>query len=243
MVGGPYDGLDCGGGDCYGPTGAAWVFTRSGELWSEQVKLVGDVGPPSWMACQGNSVALSADGKTAISGGPADDEPRGAAFPWMLSPGGWNRLGGKLVGTAAGAPIGGQGTSVALSADGTTAIVGGVVAAFVYTAPPRVKLNVTTTPGSGVTGTTYVNIIGSGFPKGTVNPANVTVSLAASCGGPPLATTRATSVVPIMGTSDRVQFRIPGLAPGLYYVTISDVTVGDANFWSGSCSKLTVTGL
>jgi hypothetical protein len=102
---------------------------------------------------------------------------------------------------------------------------------------------VTATPSSGVSGTTYVNVIGSGFPKGTVNPANVSVKLAASCGGPPLATTHATSVMPIMGTSERVQFRIPVLAPGLYYVAITDLAVGDANFSSLNCSVLTVAGL
>jgi len=49
-------------------TGAAWVFTRSGGVWSQQgSKLVGTgaVGP----AGQGRSVALSADGNTAIVGG------------------------------------------------------------------------------------------------------------------------------------------------------------------------------
>jgi hypothetical protein len=106
----------------------------------------------------------------------------------------------------------------------------------------RIKLNVTTTPSSGLAGT-YLNIIGSGFPKGALNPANVKVDLAASCGGPPLATTGATSVVPIIGTSERVQFRIPGLAPGRYYVAISDLAVGDANFSSSNCSMLTVAGL
>jgi hypothetical protein len=107
-------------------------------------------------------------------------------------------------------------------------------------AVPSIKLNVTTTPSSGVTDTTYVNITGSGFPRGTVNPANVIVNLAASCGGSPLGTSGATSVVPIIGTSDRVQFLIPGLDPGVYYVTISDLAAGEANFSSGNCSMLTV---
>lgn len=87
-----------------------------------------------------------------------------------------------------------------------------------------------------------MNIIGSGFPEGTLNLANVMVDLGDSCGGPPVATTGATSIIPIVGTSDRVQFRIPDLAPGLYYVTISDLAEGDANFSSGNCSMLTVAG-
>jgi hypothetical protein len=75
-----------------------------------------------------------------------------------------------------------------------------------------------------------------------VTAANVIVNLAASCGGPPVGTTGATSVVPILGTSDRVQFLIPGLDPGIYYVTITDLTAGDANFASNSCSMLTISG-
>ena len=49
--------------------GAAWVFTRSNGVWTQQgSKLVGSdaVG----FARQGTSVALSADGNTAIIGGP-----------------------------------------------------------------------------------------------------------------------------------------------------------------------------
>jgi hypothetical protein len=228
--------------------GAAWVFTRSGGVWSQQgSKLVGTgaVGDAS----QGTSVALSADGNTAIIGGLYDNGGMGAAWVFARSGGVWSQQGSKLVGTGAvGNP--GQGSSVALSADGHTAIVGGlgdnsgVGAVWVYTAPlwVLIKLNMTTSPSSGVTGTTYVNITGSGFPKGTVNPGNVIVDLAASCGAPPLGTTGATSVVPIIGTSDRVQFLIPPLAPGLYYVSISDLADGDANFATGNCSTLTVAG-
>jgi hypothetical protein len=110
-------------------------------------------------------------------------------------------------------------------------------------AVPSIKLNETTTPSSGVTGTTHVSITGSGFPTGTVTPAHVIVNLAASCGGSPVGITGATSVVPITGTSDRVEFLIPGLDPGVYYVTVSDLADGDANFSSSNCSELTVTDL
>jgi len=61
-----------------GLTGAAWVFTRSGGVWSQQgPKLVGTgaVGP----AEQGWSVALSADGNTAIVAGGNDNNGVGAA--------------------------------------------------------------------------------------------------------------------------------------------------------------------
>jgi hypothetical protein len=61
-----------------GPVGAAWVFRRTGTVWIQQGKLVGttsDYGGGLWS--QGAAVALSADGKTAIVGGPSDDRTTG----------------------------------------------------------------------------------------------------------------------------------------------------------------------
>jgi hypothetical protein len=117
--------------------GAAWIFTRSGGVWTQQGgKLVGKEAV-GW-ARQGWSVALSADGNTAIVGGYSDDEGAGAAWVFTRSGGAWTQQGSKLVGTgASGAAL--QGMSVALSADGNTAIVGGlgdngnVGAAWVFT--------------------------------------------------------------------------------------------------------------
>jgi hypothetical protein len=103
--------------------GAAWVFTRSGGVWSQQgSKLVG-TGFAGSESTQGTSVALSADGNTAIVGGHDDNNGVGAAWIYTRSGGVWTQLGGKLVGT--GATSARQGTSVALSGDGNTAIVGG----------------------------------------------------------------------------------------------------------------------
>src|SRR6516165_9460217 len=52
--------------------GAAWVFTRSGGVWTQQGgKLVGSGAVGN--AEQGFSVALSGDGNTAIVGGPLDN--------------------------------------------------------------------------------------------------------------------------------------------------------------------------
>jgi hypothetical protein len=102
--------------------GAAWVYTRSGSTWTQQSKLVGTgvVGA----AEQGYSVALSADGNTAIMGGYGDNSAVGAAWVFTRSGGVWSQQGGKLVGAGAtGAAE--QGNSVALSADGNNAIVGG----------------------------------------------------------------------------------------------------------------------
>lgn len=116
-----------GGWDDNGATGAAWIFTRSGEVWSQQgSKLVGTGGVGN--SYQGSSVALSADGNTAIVGGYFDNTRVGAAWIFTRSDGIWSQQGTKLVGTGV-VNIGGhqsyQGYSVGISADGNTAIVGG----------------------------------------------------------------------------------------------------------------------
>ena len=66
IVGGPYDN----GG--YHSVGAAWIFTRTADVWSQQAKLVG-TGVVGSSATQGWSVALSSDGNTALVGGSSDN--------------------------------------------------------------------------------------------------------------------------------------------------------------------------
>ena len=76
IVGGPFN-------NAYG--GAAWVFTRTGTTWSQQgLKIAGhdSIGDPY----QGWAVALSANGNTALIGGPNDSGGRGATWPAILSP-------------------------------------------------------------------------------------------------------------------------------------------------------------
>jgi hypothetical protein len=113
IVGGPSDNAN---------TGAAWVFTRSNGVWTQQgLKLVGTAVGPSQ---QGHSVSLSGDGNTAIVGGPSDNANIGAAWVYTRSNGVWTQQGSKLVGSGAVGNAA-QGYSVALSADGNTAAIGG----------------------------------------------------------------------------------------------------------------------
>ena len=154
LVGGPYD-YDSN----YNLIGAAWVYTLSNGTWMPQGKLTdasdlsgncaGMTGP-----CQGWSVALSADGNTAVVGGPSENSGTGAAWVYTRSGGTWTQPGSKLpTGTGTVGPAQ-QGISVAVSADGTTAVVGGntdssnVGAAWVYalsggtwTQPPNNELS------------------------------------------------------------------------------------------------------
>jgi hypothetical protein len=107
--------------------GAAWVWTRSGGIWSQQgLKLVGSgaLRASTGRVNQGTSVALSADGNTAIVGAPADNDGIGAAWVWTRSGGVWAQQGPKLIGSDS-AGFAAQGLAVSLSADGNTALVGG----------------------------------------------------------------------------------------------------------------------
>jgi FG-GAP repeat len=104
-------------------TGAAWVYTRSSGVWTQQGKLVGTGAVGA--AAQGASVALCGDGNTALVGGLGDNQNVGAAWVYTRSSGVWTQQGNKLVGTGA-VGTAGQGVSVALSHDGGSALVGGV---------------------------------------------------------------------------------------------------------------------
>ena len=132
LIGGP--------GDNSG-VGAAWVFTLPGSTWTQQgSKLTGseEVSSTEFPGEFGYSVALSADGNTALIGGTRDNSEAGAAWVFMRSGSTWTQQGSKLTGTGESARSRGSiGASVALSSDGNTALIGGpndgVGAAWVFT--------------------------------------------------------------------------------------------------------------
>jgi hypothetical protein len=110
----------------------------------------------------------------------------------------------------------------------------------------QVKMNVSTIPSAGVAGVSFVGAIGSGFPTshGAILPANVTITLAGSCGGAAVATAAATNFTAVIGSSARVAFQLPAsLATGNYFVTLSGTTSDGTSFASnpGSCSEVAVT--
>lgn len=133
--------------------GAVWVWIRTAGVWSQQgSKLVGTglVGAASF----GKSVSLSSDGDTLVVGASDDDTSIGCVHVFIRSAGVWSQQGSKLVGTGAtGAAQ--QGTSVALSGDGNTLVLGGrtdntnLGAAWVFTR----SAGVWTQQGSKLVGT------------------------------------------------------------------------------------------
>ncbi len=122
IVGGP-DYKETNPGEVF--RGAAWVYVRSGSTWTQQAKLVGLES--SGDAQQGHSVALSANGDTALVGGPEDagehEEYYGAVWVFVRKGTTWHEQ-QKLVAKPGASEIGAQGSSVALSSDGNTALVG-----------------------------------------------------------------------------------------------------------------------
>jgi hypothetical protein len=193
--------------------GAAWVFRRQSIYainagwiveWEQQgPKLVGSGAAVygTWTPYQGTSVALSADGNTALMGGGGDNETVGATWVFTRSfskgqfpvVGTWAQQGSKLTGSDA---VGNawQGSPVALSADGNTALIGGngdnnnVGAGWVFTQHPtvtQVSPNYTygaggdtvTIKGTGFTAATAVTFGGVAATNLTlVNPTTITVT-------------------------------------------------------------------
>jgi hypothetical protein len=111
--------------------GAAWVFIRNAGAWTQQTELIS----PDAGARFGSSLALSADGNTALIGGRADNSNAGAVWVFTRSAGVWTQQ-TKLVSPDSSAQFG---NAVALSADASTALVGApgdntnVGAAWVFT--------------------------------------------------------------------------------------------------------------
>jgi hypothetical protein len=101
--------------------GAAWAFTRTGTSWAQfGPRLTKGIEAPGGGSF-GRSVALSADGDTAIVGEPLSESTRGAAWAFARSPSGFAPFGAALTGLGPGSYLG---RAVALSGDGATALLG-----------------------------------------------------------------------------------------------------------------------
>ena len=168
--------------------GAAWVFTRSGGVWTQQgSKLIGTGAVGA--AFQGASVTLSGDGNTVMVGGYGDNANAGAAWVFTQSGGVWTQQGSKLVGTGAAAAAF-QGASVALSDDGNTAVVGGygdnanAGAAWVFVQPTGTQSQTATAAAnsSALVVTPSTNIVASGSQGGPFSPSTFNYKLTAAKG-------------------------------------------------------------
>jgi hypothetical protein len=116
--------------------------------------------------------------------------------------------------------------------------------AFALRAQSVVTLVPVATPATAQPLVTSVTVTGSGFPAGAITPANVTVTLTANAQGGGSGTTQATAVQPIVGTTERVTFQVPGsiapTVPAPYQISIAGVTATGASFSSGNTASLTI---
>jgi hypothetical protein len=102
--------------------GRAWLFTRSGSTWVAQSPALSGAGEEG-EGFFGHSVALSAGGETALVGAPADSGDRGAVWAFKRTGTGWEQEGSMLTGDGE-TPGGHFGSSLALSGDAGTALIG-----------------------------------------------------------------------------------------------------------------------
>jgi hypothetical protein len=103
--------------------GAAYIFTRSGTTWSQEAKLTASDGAA--FDYFGISVGISSDGDTAIVGAAYEDtvpNDSGAAYVFTRSGTTWTEQDQLLASNAGGNDK--FGVAVAMSGDGSTAIVG-----------------------------------------------------------------------------------------------------------------------
>lgn len=104
-------------------SGAAYVFTRSGSVWSQQAKLQASdrAGSDNF----GWSVALSSDGNRAVVGAPFEDDSgtdNGAGYVFTRSGSVWTQQAKLQAGDRATNDR--LGVSVAMSGDGNTVVLG-----------------------------------------------------------------------------------------------------------------------
>jgi hypothetical protein len=103
--------------------GSAYVFTRSGETWTQQVKLLPNDGDRD--DSFGNAVAVSAGGATVVVGTADDDvtngENAGSAYVFRQSDGTWTQQKKLIVDDGDRGDA--FGSSIALASDGVPAII------------------------------------------------------------------------------------------------------------------------
>jgi hypothetical protein len=152
-----------GGWNDGGGVGAAWVFTRSGSTWKQQGQKL-TANDERGAGAFGGGVALSANGDAALIGAEHDDNDSGAAWIFTRAGSTWSQRGSKLTGTG---HMGNAffGKTVALSADGTLALIGGHVdnkeagAAWVFTRTGTAWIQ----QGSKLTGSAEIGAGAFGF--------------------------------------------------------------------------------
>jgi hypothetical protein len=107
-----------------GHKGGVWVFTRTGNTWSRESRELtgtGEIGEGHF----GKAVALSADGTILLASAPSDDKGHGAVWSFRHTSSGWVPVGEGKITPSDENGVGYFGRGLALSPDGSTAVIGG----------------------------------------------------------------------------------------------------------------------
>jgi hypothetical protein len=104
--------------------GAAYIYTRSGATWSFK-SLLTTSDALADNDSYGYSVAISADGNTALIGAENRNSGQGCAYVFVLSGDNWIQQ-GEAMASKDGSAGDNFGLSVSLSGDGNTALIGAV---------------------------------------------------------------------------------------------------------------------
>jgi hypothetical protein len=198
--------------------GGVWVFTRVGSTWTRQAEEL--TSAESSETFFGASIALSADGTTALIGDGSDSGGHGAAWLFRRSGSTWIKQPPRLTGGEEERDVGLFGSSVALSADASTALIGGpgdteelgaegsrgAAWAFV-TAPPVVS-----TGGVSSLGESTATIDGTVNPNGLASTASFQYGTTAEYGLSTAGQSAGSSE-----TTASIDTSIAGLAPATTY--------------------------
>jgi len=120
--------LAVGGYGDNGSVGAVWVYTRTAFMTNYAIQTNTKIVPSDLTGSSnqvGYSVALSSNGNKLAIGAPGDNTNRGSTWIWTRTGTTWSQQGLRLYGTTSSVTPSNQGTSVAMSADGNTLVIGG----------------------------------------------------------------------------------------------------------------------
>ena len=110
--------------------------------------------------------------------------------------------------------------------------------------PAAVALSSAVSPSAAQPDYQTVSLIGTGFPAGTIAPADVVVTLTPAVGSTPAGSSNASAVATVSGTTRRIQFIVPTTivvsAPTAYRVAVAGRTTTGTTFTSSNTAPLTV---